>query len=150
MNEKQQHFERSLRHIGDVLKRSIPDTVGFALFIATGPEVAYISNGQRPDVVLALEEVLAKMSIGEFVPGTQVFTSTKYVHDETVTEQEARLAMESHCAFLGKTMLDPDGKRPEIALFLFNFGSGGHVAYFMNVDMRGRIRNWVAKYRGQS
>jgi hypothetical protein len=144
--EGNQQSVETLRRVGDLLKGALPPGIGFALFIAVAAEVAYLSTGNREDVVKSLEEWLENMEGRAFVNSTSF--ATAFQRDETLDETEKRLALEEACENLGKVMVGEGESK--LALFLFNFGPNGHIAYYMNTDFRGRIRNWIAKHRGRS
>lgn len=58
--------ERKARELAEMLQRAMPPGIGFSLFLfsleGSGPgHLAYMSNGDRQDVIKALKEWLARV-----------------------------------------------------------------------------------------
>lgn len=143
----QHHSVETLKKVGDLLKGALPSGVGFALFIAVSAEVAYLSNAKRDDVVKVLDEWLSEVK-GRTFDAAMLDVATEFHRNETPEEERQRLALEKACTELGKVMVGEN--EAKIALFLFNFGPNGNIAFYMNEDMRPRVKNWIAKHRGLS
>jgi hypothetical protein len=141
-----------LRAIAKKVADVCGEGVGYALFLATGPEVSYISNADRADVISSLEEWLGKVSPASITLDLadkgrigRSFTTTS--RKETSHQIDTRLTLERRCADIGKTI----GQVTKLCLFLFNFGEGGNMAYFTNMeDARKGVASWVKSQRAKS
>jgi hypothetical protein len=125
-----------LRDIGDMIKGCIPQGTCFVLFLQSSEGTHYLSNGDRDDVLRALEEWVQKTS-GALTPK----------EPETSARIDARLELERTCATIGKAFAEVS----KLILLLFTFGVEGSAAYFTNVpDAHGKLAEWIKKQRGIS
>ena len=70
----QQELEADSRRLAEILGKELPEGVGFQLFVfGFGEEgnLAYISNAQREDCILAVREWLCHVEQGEMIDPTQ-------------------------------------------------------------------------------
>ena len=105
---------------------------GFALFIGTpGDNFAYVSNGERADVVEALREWIARPKDAPPREG-----------GESDEQRAARLELEESCANIGKVLLKSSDKT-KLCLFLFDWAAGGHLAFYSNFDAWPGITRWL-------
>jgi hypothetical protein len=124
-----------LREIAKIVERAVGKGRGFAIFLAAGGQINYISNANREDVVTTLEEWLEKTA------------GRGKGRVETSTQIDTRLELERRCAFIGKGFAEATS----VALFLFDFGDGGNLAYFSNIpELREAVERWVTSERSRS
>lgn len=97
--------------------------VGIALFIAAAGEVHYTSSARRAEVLPVLEAWLAG------------------------TARAAREPLERRCIEIGEMAASVT----DVALFLFDLGEGGDIAYFTSMEgAREGIEAWVRIEKGRS
>jgi hypothetical protein len=130
-----------LRDIAEIIDRATGEGVGFAFFLESGGDWSYASNGHRADVVKTLAEWIERTrTTDESGPGEEPI--------EAAPDRAKRVALEERCADIGRTIA---GAGTGVALFLFDFGPKGNLAYFTNVrGARERVTSWVNEQRGLS
>lgn len=108
---------RELREIADLLTEMVGAGRGFALFIHAGDRYHYVSSAHRDDMRSTMREWLARTAAKVNVrdPG------------ETTDVADKRLALEDRCVEIGKVIALSGSL---LVLFTFDFGDGGHLAYF--------------------
>jgi hypothetical protein len=122
-----------LRDIGDIMKRAVGPRTGFALLFSLPQGSAYLSNALRGDVVKCMQEWLA------WTPSTGRHEKSDIV----------RLTLERRCADIGRNLARIATLR--FALFLFDFGEVGNLAYFVSHDdMREHVAQWIDSSHGQA
>lgn len=132
-----------LREIANIVKGAVGPGIGFALFLDAGVGgMSYVSNVLRSDVVASLEEWLEK---------TNGALNAKPAKRERESSEsvDTRLVLERKCVEIGETI----GAVTQLALFLFNFGEGGNIAYFANMPKettRLGVSNWVRSVKQPS
>lgn len=121
-----------LRDIAAVVKHVTGPSIGFALFLAAGEEIHYVSNAQRTDVVNVLDEWLKRT------------ITRKHARKESSTMHDTRLELERNCAKIGEAF----GEITGVMLFLFEFGDQGNLAYYITIsDARTCLERWVKHER---
>jgi hypothetical protein len=141
MNDEDE-VKRYLKTIGGMLKEEIPSDVCFVLFIykQSRREAFYVSNGNRADVLNALDEWLVKTS-----GALNVGKNEKKA--KTPEHIDSRLELERKCAEIGKVIAGA----AKLSLFLFSFGENGSAAYYTNEpSARKNIAAWIKQRRSLS
>jgi hypothetical protein len=130
------------------------DSFGFALFLHQNQKSAYVSNGRREDVQNMLREWLKKSAreIREIQKVASEATGKEeyepFIDPETAAQDPFqsydRVRLQRMCAKLGEEI----GTKAHVVLFLFNFGSDGSMAYWVNIpNSRQVVADWVADKR---
>lgn len=131
--------EQQLRDIGQYVAARAGTGVGYALFLQVGVNVHYVSNADRGDVLKLLEEWCTREDLA-MIGKPRL---------EPSTDVDRRLALQRRCAELVRTI----ARATRVALFLFDFGDGGNLAYSMSVskaDARKAVGAWLVRQRGIS
>lgn len=129
-----------LRAIAKSVEGIIGSGIGFVLFMQPRGQIDidYISNCDRSDVIVTLEDWLARQA------GKVVASS-----DQTSVEVDNRLGLERMCVDIGTAIKNVPNV--EVALFLMDFGDHGNLAYYSSTaDMYWRIKHWVALKKNPS
>lgn len=130
-------IENELREIARICTRVAGQgtgRAGFALFLEAGGAWHYVSNAERADVVKTMEEWLGCLTKGSSRP-------------QSSFQVDSRLELERRCARLGKAI----ASAARVAVFMFDFGEGGNLAFFTNIpDLQRGIRRWIDTERGRS
>lgn len=145
MPEDIEALKTELRAIAKVVGEAAGPSTAFALFLPMAGRLTYCSNANREDMVKTLGEWLQKtkptswsrVEHGEDPRGSW---GRSFSSGETTRQVEARLALEDRCAHLGKKV----GEHAKLTLFFMDYGEGGNLAYFTNMEnVREGIKTWL-------
>jgi len=124
-----------LQMMGQLIEAEIGPGVAFALFVDWRDQGApsYLSNGDRADIVAALDEWLGR---------------TERREPTLAVERGEVPALEAKCAKIVQSMVEED---VDVVLFLFTNGEDGETAWFSSLaGGRDVVRQWVGAERGRS
>jgi len=127
---------RDLRDLSKAIEIEAPGK-GFALFLEIRGRVSYASNCRRADVVKTFQEWL------------KVTKSVRVGNEPLAPEQDPfqsydRIVLERQCVKTAEKL----SRVGKVCLFFFDFGEGGNLAYWTNMENAYRnIQAWVMNER---
>jgi len=146
MPEDAEAIKTELRAIAEIVAKAVGPDLGFALFLPVAGRLTYVSNANREDMVKSLSEWLRRTKPtswsrvdDEREDPERGKWGRSFSSGESPRQVETRLSLEEHCASIGKKI----GERIKLTLFVLNFGDGGNLAYYTNME---RSREGVAEW----
>lgn len=123
-----------MRRVAELIKKALPASMGFAVFLELDGAIQYAAKAERSNVIEMLDEWFLK-------------TETMWVGPPApIQKDEERIRQQERCADIGKVI----SLLAKVALFVFDYGDGGNLSYWSNMEtkeLHRTINEWLEKQK---